>query len=297
MSATTSVVQGACRSLCSLPVISRRGTDNVVQLLAYHRFQRFAILVLPLLQAVKFRVCSTTNACVAHGGQDFVEDCTMEDIRHYMRSLLVALRHIHSLDIVHRDVKPQNFLYNADTHTGVLLDFGLAETRTKARPLAEVKKELNARDRSQRSRKRSRDRASLSSILRGEGSGRRTRAARKSLSESATTMRPKTAIVPAAAPAAAPRTHTRSSSSRLKSIKPLHRKKRLPVPPPSNVKAALQKSQSSRSRKPSILARASSTRTKRPVLPPRRPFVSFRPNQMRPRVVPVARTRAGVTKP
>lgn len=37
-----------------------------------------------------------------------------EEVSHYMHGLLVALRHVHSFGVIHRDVKPSNFLYDRE---------------------------------------------------------------------------------------------------------------------------------------------------------------------------------------
>ncbi|KAG0221263.1 hypothetical protein BGX31_010057, partial [Mortierella sp. GBA43] len=57
----------------------------------------------------------------------YYKDLPMEDIRCYLRALLKGLAHVHSKKIIHRDVKPSNFLYDTARKTGILVDFGLAE--------------------------------------------------------------------------------------------------------------------------------------------------------------------------
>jgi cell division control protein 7 len=48
-------------------------------------------------------------------------------IKHYIRGLLSALEYLHSKKIIHRDVKPANFLFDPASLTGRLIDFGLCE--------------------------------------------------------------------------------------------------------------------------------------------------------------------------
>lgn len=50
-----------------------------------------------------------------------------DHIRMYMVALLRGLADIHSRGIIHRDVKPANFLFDYESGEGVLCDFGLAE--------------------------------------------------------------------------------------------------------------------------------------------------------------------------
>lgn len=51
----------------------------------------------------------------------------MKEIKYYMYSLLEGLQSLHSIGIVHRDIKQGNFLYNLKKHKGIIIDFGLAE--------------------------------------------------------------------------------------------------------------------------------------------------------------------------
>ncbi|KAL0966696.1 hypothetical protein UPYG_G00298560 [Umbra pygmaea] len=62
--------------------------------------------------------------------QPFVEVISLlsfEDVRQYIYHLLKALRHIHQFGIIHRDIKPTNFLYNHQEKRFALVDFGLAQ--------------------------------------------------------------------------------------------------------------------------------------------------------------------------
>lgn len=44
-----------------------------------------------------------------------------------MFTLLSAVEHLAEWGVMHRDIKPTNFLYDPTTHTGLLIDFGLSE--------------------------------------------------------------------------------------------------------------------------------------------------------------------------
>nr|XP_031862507.1 uncharacterized protein CI109_002004 [Kwoniella shandongensis]KAA5529579.1 hypothetical protein CI109_002004 [Kwoniella shandongensis] len=92
---------------------SLRGCRNVSQLITAFREEDQVIIVLPFHRSDDFR--------------HFYRHMDPPHMRSYLRSLFRALKDIHKRGIVHRDVKPANFLYDYETEDGVLVDFGLAE--------------------------------------------------------------------------------------------------------------------------------------------------------------------------
>lgn len=94
-----------------------RGHPNVAPLLDVLRFEDQVIAVLPYYQHSDFR--------------DFYRDLPLYGIKTYMFELMKALAFIHSKDVIHRDIKPTNFLYDPFKRKGILVDFGLAELDTE----------------------------------------------------------------------------------------------------------------------------------------------------------------------
>lgn len=88
-----------CDSVCPL-ITAFRHTDQVVAILPYFRHRDF---------------------------RDYFRKMTVPDMAIYLRSLFTALSAVHAQGILHRDIKPTNFLYDPDSKRGVLVDFGLAE--------------------------------------------------------------------------------------------------------------------------------------------------------------------------
>ena len=74
-----------------------------------------------------FAVHAVFKHLVHNKFNDCFRDLTITQIKKYMYSLFTSLEDIHKLNIVHRDVKPDNFLYNFHTNEFMLIDFGLAE--------------------------------------------------------------------------------------------------------------------------------------------------------------------------
>ncbi|ANZ73629.1 BA75_00875T0 [Komagataella pastoris] len=89
------------------------GCDNIAPLIDALRFEDQIIAVLPFYSHSDFR--------------DFYRDLPLDGIKVYMHELFKALSFVHSKRVIHRDVKPTNFLYDPFRRRGVLVDFGLAE--------------------------------------------------------------------------------------------------------------------------------------------------------------------------
>lgn len=85
--------------------------------------------ICPLITA--FRHLDQVVAILPHfSHQDFrslYKEMDSQEIKSYFRSLFSGLAAVHRQGIIHRDIKPTNFLYNRNRRKGVLVDFGLAE--------------------------------------------------------------------------------------------------------------------------------------------------------------------------
>ena len=90
-----------------------RGCDSVCPLITAFRHADQVVAVLPYFRHADFR--------------EFFRQMTVPDMQIYFKSLFSALAAVHEKGILHRDIKPTNFLYEPEKRRGVLVDFGLAE--------------------------------------------------------------------------------------------------------------------------------------------------------------------------
>ncbi|KAM3413885.1 hypothetical protein BST61_g10559 [Cercospora zeina] len=90
-----------------------RESVNVCPLITAFRDTDQVIAILPYFQHKDFR--------------DYYRELSWPDMRIYFHSLFTALKSVHACEIIHRDIKPTNFLYSPSAQRGVLVDFGLAE--------------------------------------------------------------------------------------------------------------------------------------------------------------------------
>ncbi|GFR85930.1 cell division cycle 7-related protein kinase [Elysia marginata] len=76
------------------------GQDNVMGVKLCFRNKDHVVIVMDHFPHEKF--------------QDVITVMSPEEARDYMKNLLIALRRIHQYKVIHRDVKPSNFLYNRE---------------------------------------------------------------------------------------------------------------------------------------------------------------------------------------
>ncbi|XP_063795990.1 cell division cycle 7-related protein kinase isoform X2 [Pseudophryne corroboree] len=89
------------------------GEDNVMGVKYCFRKNDHVVIVMPYLE----------HDCFVN----ILPTLSFQEVKDYIYNLLKALKRIHQFGIIHRDVKPNNFLYNRKLKQYALVDFGLAE--------------------------------------------------------------------------------------------------------------------------------------------------------------------------
>lgn len=124
------------------------GSSNVMDVKMCFLHKGHVAIVMPYFPHEKF--------------QDYVYKLTVTEVQEYMMQLFIALRRVHSFNIIHRDVKPSNFLYNRKHKRFSLVDFGLAQRlngvsgKTETKEPEPLPKDLEPSSQNPPSRKRAR---------------------------------------------------------------------------------------------------------------------------------------------
>ncbi|KAI8619945.1 kinase-like domain-containing protein [Chytriomyces sp. MP71] len=126
------VTSSTDRILNELSVIKRLSKKpNIAGLITAMRSRDQIVAALPYYHFDDFREFIESNPSIS-------------ELSSYMRALMIGLRGIHEEHILHRDIKPTNFLYNRKYKTGVIVDFGLAQQVPSKRLVMKDVEELQA---------------------------------------------------------------------------------------------------------------------------------------------------------
>ncbi|KAM4641319.1 LOW QUALITY PROTEIN: cell division cycle 7-related protein kinase [Discoglossus pictus] len=93
-------------------LITAGGEDNVWGVKYCFRNKDHVVIVLPYVE---------------HEPLEIIYSLSIQEVKEYIFNLLKALRRVHDFGIVHRDVKPSNFLYNRRLKQFCISNFGLAQ--------------------------------------------------------------------------------------------------------------------------------------------------------------------------
>ena len=89
---------------------------NIVKYYETYNDQKFIYLVMEYINGMPL-----FDKITAQANQTFTE----RQAAHYMKALFQAINHCHAMNIVHRDIKPDNIVLG-HTEEAILIDFGTA---------------------------------------------------------------------------------------------------------------------------------------------------------------------------
>ena len=91
---------------------NQRGKSHVIKMIGCVEYKGHVSVIMPFFESVSIR--------------DIVSSMKVQNVQFYFKSLFKALKHIHSHNVIHRDIKPGNILYDPLLNSFSVIDFGLA---------------------------------------------------------------------------------------------------------------------------------------------------------------------------